>query len=173
MTSSNFFLVHRRRNADDVRPHDLGDLLIGVGDDEIAEARDAAQALLVDDVDRVHELVPVARALLDDLERLGNEHARRDRDEIRRHQVAGAGVRPLLDLADLLGGGGVDPLQRLEDLVAHCLGQHAEEVGPVVGRHLARDLGHRFGRHLIDELFLLVLFEALEDRRRVFGRDAS
>ena len=77
--------------------------------------------------------------------------------------MAGARLRPLLDVADLLRGLRVDLLERLEDLLAHRLGQHAEEVRPVVGRHLAGDLRDRLRRHLLDELLLLVLVEALED----------
>ena len=77
--------------------------------------------------------------------------------------MAGAGGRPLLDLADLLGGLRIDPLQRLHQLLAHLLGQGAEQVGSIVGRHLAGDVGDRLRRHRLDELFLLVLFETLED----------
>ena len=49
-------------------------------------------------------------------------------------------VGPLLDVADLLRGLRVDLLQRLEELLAHRVGQDAEEVGAVVGRHLAGDV---------------------------------
>ena len=83
--------------------------------------------------------------------------------------MAGARLRPLLDLADVLGGLGVDLLELLEDGVADRLGQEAEEVGAIVGRHLARDVRHALGRHQLDDLFLLVLVEALEDRRGVLG----
>ena len=131
---------------------------------------DARELLLVDDVDDVDELARArARAAARSPSASDTRDARRDRDVVRRHQVAGARLRPLLDLADFLGGLGVDLLERLEELLAHRLGQHAEEVGAVVGRHLAGDLGHRLRRHLLDELFLLVLVEALEDGRRVLG----
>ncbi len=88
------------------------------------------------------------------------------------HQVAGARLGPLLDGADLLGRLGVDPLERLEELVAHRLGEDGEEVGPVVAGHLAGDVRDGLGRHALDEVFLLVVVEALEDRRGVLGRHA-
>ena len=83
--------------------------------------------------------------------------------------MPGARLGPLLDVADFLRGLRVDLLERLEELLAHRGGQDAEEVGAVVRGHLARDLRDRLGRHLLDELFLLVLVEALEDGRRVLG----
>ena len=146
--------------------------MLRIGDEQIAQAGDARQPVLVDGVDGVDELVALARALAHDLHRLGDAHAGRDGDEVGRHQVAGARLRPLLDLADLLRRLGVELLQRLEELLADGLGQEAEEVGAVVRRHLARDLRDRLGRHLLDELFLLVLVEALEDRRRVLRGEA-
>ena len=50
-------------------------------------------------------------------------------------------------------------------------GQGAEQVGAIVGGHLAGDLRDRLGRHLLYELALLVLVEALEDGRRLLGRE--
>ena len=132
-----------------------------------------ASRVLVDDVDGVDELVALARPLAHDLR---SPRRTRMRGETATKSVVirwpALVVRPLLDVADLLRGLGVDLLQRLEELLAHRLGQEAEEVGPVVGRHLARDLRDRLRRHLLDELFLLVLVEALEDGRGVLGRDA-
>ena len=77
--------------------------------------------------------------------------------------MTGARVRPLLNLADVLGRFGVDAIELDEELVAHRLGEDREEVGAIVGRHLAGDVRDRLGRHALDELFLLVLVEALED----------
>ncbi len=64
-------LVHRRRGADDVGAHHLGDALQRVGDEQIAQAHDAREVpVLVDDVHDVDELLALARPLLDDVERL-------------------------------------------------------------------------------------------------------
>ena len=98
------------------------------------------------------------------LESLVDSHARRDRHVVGREQVPGARVGPFLDVADFLGGFGVDLRQRLEDLLARLVGQRAEEVRAIIGRHLARDDGDRLGPHLLDELLLSVLLEALENR---------
>ena len=97
---------------------------VGLGDEQLAQADDARELVLVDDVDDVDELLALARRACATMSIASDTRiARRDRDVVGRHQVAGARLRPLLDVADLLRGLGVDLLERLEELLADRLGQ--------------------------------------------------
>jgi hypothetical protein len=133
---------------------------------------DAEQAvLLADDVDRVDRLGVVAD-LADQLDDLADGEVDRARDVVGGHQAAGRVLRPLGELFDLGGGLGIDLLERLEEAIAHRLGQALDEVGPLVGGHLADDRRDALEPHPLDDRLLGVVVEALEDRRRVLGLEA-
>ena len=145
-----------------------GERHVRLREEQIAERRDPLQLVAgLDGVDVVDVLVVVLGVRAHRLDGGRDGDAGIDVHVRGGHEVTRAGGRPLLDLADVLGALGVDLLEVIEDGVAHRLGQDAEEIGAIVGRHLAGDLSHALGRHQLGDLFLLVLLEALEDRRGV------
>ena len=132
------------------RAHQVGDLHVALGAQELVERDDAEQVVArVDDVDLV-ELVGQVLLGAQVVDRLPDRPERRDGDEIRLHQTAGGILREVEAALqrqplerrqlrkDLLAVGVVDVLEDVDGVVAVEAGNAARDL---VVRDLLDDLG--------------------------------
>jgi hypothetical protein len=131
-SAGDLFLVHRDRHARHLGVHDLGELAIGPGQDQVAHRQHAEQVPpLIDHVDIKHllELFAEPAKLVDglfDREALGQ------RRDLWRHDAAGGVRRVLLELADLRG---FVRLHLIDDRIVHLVRQMLQHIDRVVGGH--------------------------------------
>ena len=147
-------LVLGRRDGDDVRLHDILDHVVIVRENERSQRERADETAFVGHIAGVDRFLIDAGAL-DALGRLLHGHLRAERDELRRHDAAGAVLRIAQDLVDHPAHVGVGlPENALYDVCGHLL----DEIDRVVHIQLVHDfLEFRVGKAADQQLLLLGL----------------
>ena len=161
-------LIHLVGDADDVDLHELGDELLGIGGEHVAERHHAEQALIgIEDVGGVDRLDLVAGLALQVADRLARGHVRAEARIARAHQTAGfvLGVRE--ERGDLLAGRRIEQREQHSPLV---LGNLLDHVGDVVGLEQAHPLPALAGAEVQEEGGLIAGVEPDEEVLGVLAR---
>src|SRR5712691_4494217 len=128
-------------NRDDILDHEVADLGLGLGHDQIAKRENTEEVfLLVDHIDVVHTL-GIRFELAQPLDRLGRGQGMEDRDVFRRHEATGRVLAVRQQLFNVLGLVFLHFLQQLLGPLAWHIGQ---QVGDLVWRHRLQDVRGTF-----------------------------
>jgi hypothetical protein len=156
-------LVVRRLHLVGLVDHDLGDANGALGAQELVEGHRAEEADTGIDHEYLVERLGQLLRLAHEVDRLAHRPERRDGDELRLHQAAGA---VLLVIEGPLKRDTLDRRQMPEDLGLIGVGEVLEDVDRIVRIEVAHALGDGFRLELLEN-FLADRVVDLGERREV------